>query len=77
MNKKINKKCFIIIFNLFCLNFIFSSDMPKNNLWRKTYKECFIQCIKENISKHVCNLHCIHKADEEFYKKQEKENKYE
>ena len=60
----------IIVFNLICLTFIFSPDAPKDELWRQTYKKCFIECIKEGISKHACNLLCVIKADEEFYKKQ-------
>jgi len=57
----------LLIF-IILINFVFSTDMPKDKLWRKTYKECFINCIKEGISKHACNLYCIHKADEKYYK---------
>ena len=66
---KVIKKV-IIILNLIYSTFIFSPDAPRDELWRQTYKKFFIKCIKEGISKHYCNLHCIHKADEEFYKKQ-------
>jgi len=62
-------------FILVYLSFIFSPDMPKDQVWRETYKECFIQCVNQGISKHACNLHCIFKADEEFYKRQ-KAKKY-
>ena len=64
-------KKIIIVFSLICLGFIFSPDAPKDELWRQTYKKCFIECIRQGISRHACNLHCVVKTDEEFYKKQD------
>ena len=63
---KMQALAFIFVY----LSFIFSPDMPKDQVWRETYKRCFIQCVNEGISKHACNLHCIFKADQEFYKRQ-------
>jgi len=42
---------------------VFSPDMPKDEIWRQTYKQCFLECIREGISRHACNLYCVHKAD--------------
>ena len=53
---------------LICSTFVFSPDAPKDQLWRKTYKKCFLECVAEGVSKHACNLHCVHKADRKVAK---------
>ena len=48
------------------LAFVFSPDMPEDRVWRQTYEQCFVECIEEGISRHACNLYCVHKADKVY-----------
>jgi len=56
------------------VTFIFSQDAPRSKLWRKTYKECFLECV-ETGSKHWCNLHCVSVADRAFKKGKDKKRR--
>ena len=56
------------------LTFIFSQDAPRSKLWRKTYKECFLECV-ETGNKHWCNLHCVSVADRALRKGKDKKRR--
>jgi len=71
-----SKAIYRIVLSILLLGFVFSQDAPKSNLWRETYKECFLECVKAG-SKHWCNLHCVSVVDRAFKKEQNKKRRQE
>lgn len=63
--KVVLKNVTLIVFLLFS----FSPDAPKSELWRSTYKQCFLECVKAwgndrgRRCRHWCNIRCVYFAD--------------
>ena len=71
-----SKTIYSIVLSILLLGFIFSHDAPRSELWRKTYKQCFLECVKAG-NKQWCNLHCVSVADRAFKKEQNKKRRQE